>query len=248
MKNLFYLFFIIIIFPSCQHLNPSKMFMTNKTYKYIAPIINDTSEYRIGIYDELSILFLTNNGENLVNPFESDNKINEYSRTVYYKVNKNGKVKLPVIDEVYIEGYTENEAEKLMESLYSKYYNQSYIMVSVRNKHVTIFTGGETGSGKIIPLLHDKTNLIEVLAAAGGINDGKAKKIKIIRGNLSNPQIYSIDLSKLSSMVQSNLYLKPNDIVYVEPRNRYSQKILTELVPYLSVITTFIVVYSFIKK
>ena len=121
-------------------------------------------------------------------------------------------------------------------------------MVGVRNKHVTIFTGGESGSGKIIPLSHDKTNLIEVLAAAGGINDGKAKKIKIIRGNLSNPQIYSIDLSKLSTMVQSNLYLKPNDIVYVEPRNRYSQKILSELVPYLSVITSFIVVYFLIKN
>ncbi len=223
------------------------MFKTDKSYKYSSPLLNDTSEYRIGILDELSIVFLTNNGENLINSFEGESNANENNRTIYFKVNKFGKVKLPVIEEVFLEGYTEYEAEKLLESLYSKYYNQPFIMLSAKNKHITVFTGGESGAGKIIPLTNNKINLIEVLAAAGGINDGKAKNIRIIRGNLSNPKIYSIDLSKVSSMMLSNLYLLPNDIVYVESRNRYSQKILSELVPYLTIITSIIVVYSILK-
>ncbi|MFA5194625.1 MAG: hypothetical protein WC401_02395, partial [Bacteroidales bacterium] len=86
------------------------------------------------------------------------------------------------------------------------------------------------------------------LAKAGGINDGKAHKIKLIRGDLKNPKVYIIDLSTVEGMTKANLIVQANDIIYVQPRNKIPEKIINVLAPYLTLLSTFILVYELFVK
>ena len=120
------------------------------------------------------------------------------------------------------------------------------VRLQVMNKRVTIFPGGSGGSAKVINLVYNNTTLIEALALAGGINDGKAYKIKLIRGDLKNPTIYQIDLSTVEGLKQADLVLQANDIIYVEPAKVLTQ-FMKEFNPYLSLANTILLIFQLFK-
>ena len=75
----------------------------------------------------------------------------------------------------------------------------------------------------------------------------KAYKIKLIRGDLSNPEIYLFNLSNIKDLEKANLLLEANDIIYVETKPRYAARVLTEISPYLSLLTTVILITQLFK-
>ncbi|RZK29654.1 MAG: hypothetical protein EOO63_08590 [Hymenobacter sp.] len=93
-------------------------------------------------------------------------------------------------------------------------------------------------------------NLLEVLALAGGVDattagsgaryGGRVDNIRIIRGDLKNPQVQFIDLSTLEGMRRGNLQVEPNDIIYVQPVRRPFQETLTEIAPVFSAFSAVI--------
>jgi len=151
------------------------------------------------------------------------------------------------VRETKIGGMTEKEAEKYLESIYSEFLNQPFVQIKVSNKRVIIFPGGQGGTASVLKLQNNQTSLFEALASIGGINDGRADKIKLIRGDLKNPQVYLIDLSTLEGMKKANLILQANDIIIVEPRAKIPQKIISEVTPYISLITTALLIYGLFK-
>jgi polysaccharide export outer membrane protein len=81
----------------------------------------------------------------------------------------------------------------------------------------------------VVPLNNVPTSLFEVIARSGGVGQNiKAYKIKIIRGNFNNPQIYIIDISTIEGMQKANLIVQSNDVIYLEPRRQYIRDILRE--------------------
>ena len=64
-------------------------------------------------------------------------------------------------------------------------------------------------SAAVVGLNESPTNLFEVIAKSGGIgNDLKSYKIKVIRGDLKNPQITIVDLSSLEGMRNADLIVQ----------------------------------------
>jgi polysaccharide export outer membrane protein len=106
----------------------------------------------------------------------------------------------------------------------------------VLNRKAFVFKGS---NAQIISLNESPTNLIEVIAKSGGIeNELKAYKIKIIRGDLKNPEIIKVDLSTLEGLRNAELIIQANDIVYIEERYRIASELLTEITPILTIATT----------
>ena len=104
------------------------------------------------------------------------------------------------------------------------------------------------GAAKVIPLVNSNTTLIEALALAGGIyEDGKAKQVKLIRNNRGKHDVFLMDLSTIQGIKDASTILEANDIIYVEPRHRYSSKFLQEATPILSLITSTFGIYVFSK-
>jgi polysaccharide export outer membrane protein len=117
-------------------------------------------------------------------------------------------------------------------------------MVRVTNRRVLVFPG-TGGAGRVVNLDNENTTLVEALALAGGItNTGKAWKVKLIRGDLRNPKVMLIDLSTIEGVKNSNMLLQANDIIYVEPIPRFSQEILAQIAPIVSIITSLALIYN----
>ena len=82
-------------------------------------------------------------------------------------------------------------------------------------------------------------NLIEVMALSGEMTTNSyANNIRLIRGNLSNPNVQVINLSTIEGMKKGNLTVQANDIIYIEPKRAlFSQVLSQNVAPYLNVIT-----------
>ncbi len=253
------LFGLFCLFLSSCNLRSSVMFRTPRDYPYTVDQTIGNIEYRIAPNDIVGFSVYTNDGFRLIDlttsigaitgsgQSNSNVNFNSYNGSIQFPVEPDGMIKLPIVGKVKITGMSVREAEKMLEGLYATYYNKPFVVLRVVNRRVLVFPGSG-GLGRVINIENENTTLIEALALAGGIAvTGKAKKIKLIRGDTREPQIMLIDLSTVEGMKQSNLMLQANDIIYVEPVPRYSNEILSQIAPIVGIITSILLIYQIAK-
>ncbi len=244
MKKYLTFILITILFASCRVIDPSEMFQTEKKFKY-SKFQPSEKEYIIQPFDKLNLRIYTNDGFRLIDVQTNAGNNNQNKNAISYLVEYDGKVKVPTLGRIKVSGLTIREAEKLLEQKYSQYYKKPFVLINVTNRRVIIFSGGSS-KGSVLPITNENFTLIEALAQAGGIdNFSKSYKIKLIRGDLNNPQVFLFNVSDLQDMKKANFLLQANDIIYVETRPRYSSKILAELTPYMSLLTTILLLARF---
>jgi polysaccharide export outer membrane protein len=159
---------------------------------------------------------------------------------INYLVNRDGTAKLPVLGRVKLAGLNIREAEDKLEDLYSQFYNEPFVKLTVNNNRI-IVSPGEGGTAQVITLTNGNTTLLEALAQAGGVADrGKAGEIKLIRQNrkTGKREVYQIDLSTIEGLAEADIIVQPNDIIYVEPLPLIASEIVSQLAPFLSLIST----------
>ena len=251
MRKLVMLLLLTVTLSSCN-INPSVMFKVPSNYEYDVDQTIGNVEYRVSPNDIVSMSVYTNDGFKLIDITTSaesvTSRLNNMNNNtnIQFLVEPDGMIKLPIIGKIKIAGMTIREAEKSLEGQYANFYNKPFIVVRVVNRRVTIFPG-TGGSGRVVNLDNESTTVVEALALAGGItNTGKAKKIKLIRGDLRNPKVILLDLSTLEGVKQGNLLLQANDIIYVEPVPRISQEVLTQITPAVGILTSFALIYNII--
>lgn len=245
------LLLLTVTLSSCN-INPSVMFKVPSNYEYDVDQTIGNVEYRVSPNDIVSMSVYTNDGFKLIDITTSaesvTSRLNNMNNNtnIQFLVEPDGMIKLPIIGKIKIAGMTIREAEKSLEAQYANFYNKPFVVIRVVNRRVTIFPG-TGGSGRVVNLDNESTTVIEALALAGGItNTGKAKKIKLIRGDLRNPKVILLDLSTLEGVKQGNLLLQANDIIYVEPVPRVSQEVLTQITPVVGILTSFALIYNII--
>lgn len=135
----------------------------------------------------------------------------------YYQVKKDSMVVLPVIGNTKLGGLSIEKATEMVNKLYEKSLLQNPIItLTIVNQKVTLL--GEFKQPGNFPLLKDQTHLIEIVGNAGGLlPEANKKRIKIIRGDLENPQILIVNLANVSSLSDKRLFLQNNDVIYAEP-------------------------------
>jgi polysaccharide export outer membrane protein len=220
---------------------------------------NGTSDYRIRAQDILQIRNLQNIKyivEETASTTSGNNASNNASITSQgqtYQVEDNGTVALPVIGRVHVAGLTRTQAMKLIEDDYRKNVLKDPIIdLKITNLKVTLL--GEVKAQGNYPLLKDKTNLVEMIGAAGGLTDrANEKNIKIIRGDPKNPQITEVDLSKTATLADPRLILQNDDIIYIAQnkravKNDQLQNINTTLQPALIILNTALIIYTLIHR
>jgi polysaccharide export outer membrane protein len=166
-----------------------------------------------------------------------------------YVVQADGSVYLPLVNRVFLKGLSLIQADSVLKVRYSEYYKEPFIKTAVANNRVIIL--GAPG-GQVVTLLNDNMNLLEVLALAGGPdggttsggggsiarNGGRIDNIRIIRGDLKNPQVQFINLNTIEGMRKGNLQVEPNDIIYIQPVRRPLLDNLLDAGPALGLIST----------
>lgn len=241
MKHLLrFLFYLILVFilPACKILVPNQMFQ-QKDYQYFELAQKKIEQYPIQPGDEMTIQVYSRDGFKLVDVIGSvlstSSTMGNNASTTYI-VDNEGFAKIPILGQFYIKGYTESELEKVLAERYAGLFVDPYVIVRVNNRRAVIFLG--TGA-QVVKLNNSPTTLIEVLAQAGGIDEnGKAYRIKIIRGDLKNPNVQLIDLSTLEGMRKADLIVQNNDIIYIEKRNNYPRELLKDITPVVGLVTS----------
>ncbi|MFA4851361.1 MAG: polysaccharide biosynthesis/export family protein [Bacteroidales bacterium] len=251
MKKLALFIFLSLLITSCKVFSPSQMLRTGPGYKYSKFLASDSvQEYRIAPFDKISFYISPNNGEKLLDQVAASANTNVNTNTnagTSYTIEYDGSVKFPVFGRIKLSGYTVREAEKMLEDRYSKFYNNPFVKLEVTNMRVILFSKGLSGPASVISLANPNTTLFEALASAGGVFGGKSYNIKLIRGDLINPQIYLIDLSTLEGMKKANLILQTNDIIIIRPRNNISERAMTFVTPYLSLMSFILLILQTVK-
>ncbi len=243
------LFTALLSFSGCKVFFPSMMFK-QKDYQYFELAQKKVEEYVIQPGDQLTIRLYARDGFQLIdiveeNPQNTNNPSTNGVALQTYLVDNEGFLKLPIIGEYFVKGFTETQLENILADKYASLYVDPYVVVKVVNRRVFVFKGSQSA---VIPLNEAPTTLLEIIAKAGGIpEDFKAYNIKIIRGDMKNPEVLLVDLSTLDGLRKSNLVVQSNDIVYIERRPNAAATILRDLGPYLSfatTITTFIILVT----
>ncbi len=132
-------------------------------------------------------------------------------------ITESGMVNLPLVGSIKVAGLTEEQASKLLIEEYKKYLKNPYVSVRILNQK--LFVVGEVKKPGVVLVTNGTMSLFEALAQTGDLTDyANRTNIKILRGSMRDPEIREVDLTDFKAVQYASLILRPNDIVYVEPR------------------------------
>jgi len=254
--NFFIISGVLLVFSSCS----------NKQYQTLfeqRTAISDTSSqksavtldsYHIQPQDVLQIRNLQNMSYIVDQPSTtSGSSGGGSSQGQTYQVEEDGTVGLPVIGRVQVEGLTRTEAQKKVEGVYrDSVLKNPIIELKIVNLKVTLL--GEVKAQGNIPLVKDKTTLVEVIGEAGGLTDkANETNIKIIRGDEKNPKVIIANLNDIKSINDPNNVLQNGDIIYISQnkravRNDNLQNFSTVISPVLILFNTALIIFSLVRK
>ena len=146
--------------------------------------------------------------------------INEPELTREAQVRTDGCVTLPYVVDVKVAGMTTTEISAKLEDLYGKYYKEPKLLVTVtayRSKHIYVY--GEVRSPGMFPYTGSQT-VADAIGGAGGLTRRCAPgRVKVVRGDIENPERYKVNLSRLilKGDLRQDVSLAENDVVYVPP-------------------------------
>tara|TARA_B100000925_G_scaffold245533_1_gene195554 strand:+ start:422 stop:1132 length:711 start_codon:yes stop_codon:yes gene_type:complete len=203
-------------------------------------------EYKIDVNDQITFQLFTNNGFMLIDMFSQNGNNQQNQRLfsngpqgLFYNVRQDSLVEFPIIGDVNLVGKTVREAEVFLESIFSEFYVDPFIILRVNSKRIFLFRGNTGGEASVVPLTYNNMTLFEVLASSGGIDkNNSSKKIKIIRKTKKGIKIFKADLSTIEGIKQGNMIMQSHDIVYITPNINILTEIMDDLSPILSFIST----------
>ncbi len=247
----------VVLFSGC-YTNQSIMLKTAKDYRFdtITDSLKNKSTYRIAVADIVLMDISTNEGRQklgIINDAAVNNSItaeNANSGNTYqqYIVEPDSSINIPVLGRIKVAGLTMRQTEQLLEDKFAKFYIDPFVDVKVNNRRFMVFIGGNFA--KVLPIMNERTTLIEGIALAGGILPlSKAKGIKLIRGSLNNPLVYEIDLSTLEGAIKGGgIILQSNDIIYVPPVKQNAQQVIQLVVTYTNILISLSVLTIALTK
>ncbi len=146
--------------------------------------------------------------------------LNETSLSRGAQLRQDGVVTLPHVGETDLAGMTTKQIEQKLVELYRKYYDAPAFVVKVtdyRSKHFYVY--GEVRNEGQKPYTGSQT-LSDAIGAAGGLTKFAAEgRVKVIRGDPEEPEVYRADLGELiyDGDTRQEVSLAENDVVYVPP-------------------------------
>ncbi len=137
-----------------------------------------------------------------------------------YTVDDHGNIRLPILGEMNVLGFTVEEVrikiEKILLEQYFKAEAGIYVVVKLSGFKYTI--NGEVGLTGTKTLYQDKVNIMEAIANSGDITiTGDRKDVKVIRRFSHGNETFSIDLTDANAVNSPCFYLQPNDYIIVNP-------------------------------
>ena len=217
---------LAVLFASCVpqkkmlYLKDAQMVSENNSVNYIN---ERTVNYKLQPGDNLFIRFNTidergtaaltgESGSSRSSYMSSDASIYLQS----YTLDEEGYIELPLIGKVELKNLTIDQAKDRMQTALDQYVNQTTIIVKLSNFNLTVL--GEVARPGMYKVYQSQINLFEAISLAGNMtNFAKRDNVKIVRQTDNGSEIITVDMGQADILSSPYYYLKPNDIIYVEP-------------------------------
>ena len=162
-------------------------------------------------------------------------------------IDEDGCVEMPLVGKIEVKNLTVDEAKNKLQTAIDTYINGSMLVVKLASFNVTLL--GEVSKPGMYKVYQSQINLFEAVALAGNMtNFAKKSDVKIIRQTNNGSEIVTVDMGQADILSSPYYYLKPNDIVYVEPLKIKQWGFTT--FPYstvFSIVTLGVTLYSILK-
>lgn len=133
-----------------------------------------------------------------------------------YVVDSTGIIQLPYLGDMNIKGLTTMEIRERLKLALQPFLKDPTVNVRVMNLKVSIL--GEVARPGTFNIPDTKISLPEALSLAGDLTiNAKRNNVLIIREENGKRSYAKLDLRKSEVLGSPYYYLKPNDVVYVEP-------------------------------
>ena len=244
-----------MLFASCVpqkkmlYLKEAQMAAENQSINYV----NERSvNYRLQPGDNLYIRFvniLDERNSALLNSSVSQSYSSDASIYLQsYTIDEEGFIEMPLVGKIELLNLTVDEAKERLQTELDKYINQTTIIVKLSNFNLTVL--GEVNRPGMYKVYQSQINLFEAISLAGNMtNFAKNDEVKIIRQTDNGSEILTVDMGSADILTSPYYYLKPNDIIYVEPLKIKQWGFTT--FPYstvLSVVSLAVTLYLAFKK
>jgi polysaccharide export outer membrane protein len=133
-----------------------------------------------------------------------------------YVVSEDGEIELPLVGRQKLLGLTNAQAGAQIKQKLLDYLKEP--TVNVRNLNFQISVSGEVARPSLFSIPNEQITLPAALGLAGDITIyGRRDNVMVIREENGQRTFNRIDLTKRDLFKSPYYYLRPNDIVYVEP-------------------------------
>ena len=134
-----------------------------------------------------------------------------------YLVDKNGYVHLPYIGDVLVKGLTTSDIRNSITEKISVYFKDPVVNVRFSNYKITVL--GEVKNPTTFLIPNENPTIIDALGLAGDITlYGRRDNVMLIRTNENGKrEIARLNLDSSKIIESPYFYLRPNDVLYVEP-------------------------------
>lgn len=171
----------------------------------------DNLYIRVVSLDEQTTMLLNPSGTN-GNNMNSDASIYLNS----YTVNETGYLDFPMTGEIFVKNMTIDEIKKELTIQLREYLKELVVIVKLVNFNITML--GEVNRPGQYKIYQTSINLFEAVSMASDLTDfANRNTIAIIRQTKTGSEVTYVDMTKRDILLSEMYYLKPNDIVYVQP-------------------------------
>lgn len=220
----FILFFFSLLLFSCSS-KKDVIYYQDIDNKEFSSLESINSHPRIQINDILNISTAALNPESVLpfsfNTGESSSvqpRQVELLKLTGYLVNSDGEINFPQLGKIKVEGKTTQEIQSLLEDKLSLYIKNPTVNVRILNFKFTI--QGEIRQPGTYEIIEENMTLPQALGLAGDLTiNGRRDNIMIYRQEGGQREVKRIDLTQSDWMNSDYFFIKPNDIIYVEPNN-----------------------------
>jgi polysaccharide export outer membrane protein len=252
MRNFCYFLLFVVFFASCVPQRKMVYVQSPNEKAEYEFLVKNKKSLRIEPFDMLyiSINSLDQSGYNF---FHQENggtmTVSDASLSILsYTVSDSGTITLPILGKLKLQGLTLDEAANSIKNFTKNVLNNPIVSVRFANNSITVL--GEVSKPGTYPYFKEQLNIFYALGLAGDITEyGNRRKVTLIREKNKIINKYELDLTKDEIFKSDYYYLRPNDVLYVEPLRirRFGMKEYP-IALLLSAITSAFLILNYFKK
>jgi len=192
-------------------------YVNKRTFNYkVQP--GDNLYIRVSSMDKNFLAFFNLDG--VANVTAGGNTTNSAGNPAIYlngfTVSDEGLIDFPYAGKIYVKDLTVDEIQQKIQTIIGAYQKETIVYVKLGVFNLTIL--GEVTKPGQYQVYQSDINIFQALALAGNPTDfANRKNVKIIHQMTEGSQIVRVNINDADILSNPNYYLKPNDIIYVEP-------------------------------